>query len=249
MNRPCNISKKKGSSAANLQAQKSKQVESLKKIGAVEILRDQEYRVNVKQVIPPPLPPRRNQGTVGDLGLDQLTLGHSQITNILSEFPALKDMKLFELEELMSDEEKITEMVQKSQELIKFTQQLEELSSACVHLAKSNLSKKPDIDSLKQSIKEKNIELENLKVEFEKHCEHHMTLSDQYHPLHIQSNLKVAVMEADEESEIIAEQFLEKEIDVDEFLKKFMEKRTLCHLRRAKEEKLNHIILSPGLRF
>lgn len=39
----------------------------------------------------------------------------------------------------MSDEEKITEMVQKSQELIKFTQQREELSSACVHLASMNV--------------------------------------------------------------------------------------------------------------
>ena len=37
-----------------------------------------------------------------------------------------------------------------------------------------------------------------------------MTLTEQYHPSHIQTNLKVAVMEADEESENIAEKFLER---------------------------------------
>ena len=39
-----------------------------------------------------------------------------------------------------------------------------------------------------------------------------MKLSEQYHPSNIQTNLKVAVMEADEESENIAEKFLESKL-------------------------------------
>lgn len=57
----------------------------------------------------------------------------------------------------------------------------------------------------------KSAELDNLKIEFENHCERHMSLSDEYHPSHIQTNLKVAVMEADEESEVVAEKFLDSE--------------------------------------
>ncbi|KAH9508254.1 Vacuolar protein sorting-associated protein 37A [Bulinus truncatus] len=363
MNRIFGGGKLKGQSATNLQNQRAKQIESLKKIGALEILRDTEYRVIYQQgsthlsllinlppqfpsekpvltvqpavthpwvdmqmkvigcpninnfsihsdlgqavhavleefkkvppaivpqhyilgsnnptigpavtkpggalpsypglnvcpypgsqpnAIPPPLPPRRPPAPVGDVGMDQLTLGPIHLQNLLAEFPALKDMKLHELEELTTDDEKITEMIQKVPDLVKFVQQLENLTPVCVQLAQSNLSKKTEIENLKKLLIVKNTELENLKAEFENHCERHMSLSDMYHPSHIQTNLKVAVMEADEESEIIAERFLEKELDVDEFLKSFMEKRTLCHLRRAKEEKLNQIIISQGLRY
>ncbi|XP_055895539.1 vacuolar protein sorting-associated protein 37A-like [Biomphalaria glabrata] len=207
------------------------------------------YPGSQPSAIPPPLPPRRPPSGVGDLGLDQLTLGSIEVAKILSEFPALKDMKIHELNELSEDEDKIMEMIQKAPDLGKFIQQREALASTCVQLAQSNLSKKSEIENLRKILLAKSAELDNLKIEFENHCERHMSLSDEYHPSHIQTNLKVAVMEADEESEVVAEKFLDKELDVDEFLKSFMEKRTLCHLRRAKEEKLNQIILSQGLRY
>uniref|UniRef100_A0A0B6ZEB2 VPS37 C-terminal domain-containing protein n=1 Tax=Arion vulgaris TaxID=1028688 RepID=A0A0B6ZEB2_9EUPU len=365
MNRLFGGGKHKGPSATNLQAQKSKQIDSLRRVGAIEIIRDVEYRVIFQQgsinltiiinlsahfpsekpaltvqpavshpwvdaqmkivgcaninnfsmhsdlgqavqavleefkklppvvvpqhyilgfnnptigsavvppqapmssysgqpsypfpgsqphVIPPPLPPRRPpiSGAAGEVGSESLAMGSFSVPNILSEFPKLKDMKLYELQDLMEDEDKISEIVQKVPDLVKFVQKRESLSSECVQLARTNLSKKPEIESLKQSVIEKNAELETLQAEFENHCERHMTLSDQYHPSHIQTNLKVAVMEADEESERVAEKFLEKELDIDEFMRSFMEKRTLCHLRRAKEEKLNQIIMSQCLNF
>ncbi|CAG5128487.1 unnamed protein product [Candidula unifasciata] len=365
MNRLFGGGKNKGPSATNLQAQKSKQIESLRKVGAVEIIRDVEYRVIFHQgsasltilinlpsqfpsekpvitvqpavthpwvdsqmkvvgcpninnfsmhsdlgqavqavleefkktppaivpqhyilgfnnptigsavtpsqpplasypgqpsypfpgsqphVVPPPLPPRRAPalGAAGEMGSESSALGSFSVPNILSEFPALKDMKLYELQELMEDEDKITEMVQKVPDLVKFVQKRESLSSECVQLAKANLSKKPEIECLKETVIKKNAELDQLQADFENLCEHHLTLSDQFHPSHIQTNLKVAVMEADEESEKIAEQFLDQEMDVDEFMRSFLDKRTLCHLRRAKEEKLNQIIMSQGLHF
>lgn len=49
-----------------------------------------------------------------------------------------------------------------------------------------------------------------MKSDFEKDSERHLALSEQYHPTNIQTNLKVAVMEADEESEKIAESFLDR---------------------------------------
>lgn len=198
--------------------------------------------------VPPPLPPRRPPMPANESVTDS-TPANFCVPNILNEFPLLNDLKIFELQELAEDEDRIHEMVQKVPDLVSFIQKREDLSSTCVQLAQSNLLMKPKIESLKNEVMEKNSEFDSLKIDFEDHCQKHIALSEQYHPSHIQTNLKVAVMEADEESENIAEKFLEKDIDVDEFVKTFMEKRTLCYLRRAKEEKLNHIALSQGHRY
>ncbi|GFR90672.1 vacuolar protein sorting-associated protein 37A-like [Elysia marginata] len=207
------------------------------------------FQGNQVSPVPPPLPPRRPPMPANESVANSTPAATFAVPNILSEFPMLNDLKIFELQELADDEDRIHEMVQKVPNLVDFMQQREDLSSTCVQLAQSNLLLKPKIESLKSEVVEKNSELDRIKTDFEQHCQKHMTLSEQYHPSHIQTNLKVAVMEADEESENIAEKFLEKDIDVDEFVKTFMEKRTLCYLRRAKEEKLNQIALSQGHRF
>lgn len=50
--------------------------------------------------------------------------------------------------------------------------------------------------------------LESGKQGFERDCERHLSLLDQFSPSNIQTNLKVAVMEAEEETERIAEDFM-----------------------------------------
>ena len=54
-------------------------------------------------------------------------------------------------------------------------------------------------------------EFDHLRTEFEGNQEKQLSLMDQYHPTVIQNNLKVAILEADEESEKIAEEFLDSE--------------------------------------
>ena len=51
-------------------------------------------------------------------------------------------------------------------------------------------------------------------------------------------------MEADEESETMAESFLEGQLPLDEFLKNYKSKRKLSHARKAAEEKLGQLIYS-----
>jgi len=57
----------------------------------------------------------------------------------------------------------------------------------------------------------------------------------------IRTQLEIAAAEAEEESEAIADEFLSKKITPEEFIQKFLEKRKLCHSRRAKEEKIRHL--------
>lgn len=52
---------------------------------------------------------------------------------------------------------------------------------------------------------------DELKRGFEAKCNQHMMLSEQFRPSYIQTNLKVAILQAEEESENIMEDFLNSE--------------------------------------
>lgn len=58
--------------------------------------------------------------------------------------------------------------------------------------------------------------------------------------------LQTAAAESEEESEGIFNKFLDKELQVDGFLEKFMESRKVMHLRRLKAEKMNELIRKGG---
>lgn len=353
------VNKAKAPSATNLQIQKTKQIESLKKVSAIEILRDVEYRVvlrqgtnNITLIIaltaqfpqekpiitvtppvthpwiepvtfritgcsginnfsmhsdlgmvvqtileefrknspqlvqalqgppaypggpppgyappsychsgsesypatglagPPPVPPRHLSGSLSNGALE--TAGENDnfpdftMPNIMKAFPLLKDKKLMELQELVEDDQLLLEMLQNLPELQSFEEKREGLSEKCVYLAQNNLSQKPKIKEIKEEVVEKMTLYDELRGSYETECDRHMTLSEQFRPSHIQTNLKVAIMQAEEESEIIMEEFLNRKLDIEEFMQQFIEKRKLCHLRKAKEEKLSNIILSQG---
>ncbi|XP_071663646.1 vacuolar protein sorting-associated protein 37A isoform X2 [Patagioenas fasciata] len=85
-------------------------------------------------------------------------------------------------------------------------------------------------------------QLTQMKAAFEKKMQRQHELSESCSPSALQARLKVAAHEAEEESDTIAEDFLEGKTEIDDFLSSFMEKRTLCHCRRAKEEKLQQAI-------
>lgn len=57
-----------------------------------------------------------------------------------------------------------------------------------------------------------------------------------------QEQLRLASRKADENSEKIAEQFLNGEMDVDKFISSYIRNRTIHHTRKTKEEKLTQQI-------
>uniref|UniRef100_A0A8C2W8F2 VPS37A subunit of ESCRT-I n=1 Tax=Cyclopterus lumpus TaxID=8103 RepID=A0A8C2W8F2_CYCLU len=89
-------------------------------------------------------------------------------------------------------------------------------------------------------------QLTQMKLAFETRMQRQHDLSESCSLSTLQARLKVAAHQAEEESEETAENFLEGRADIDEFLTSFMEKRTLCHSRRAKEEKLQQSINTHG---
>ncbi|PVD34307.1 hypothetical protein C0Q70_05578 [Pomacea canaliculata] len=181
---------------------------------------------------PPPVPPRHPtaSATTPQSDSDKVVqdldgFRDFAMPNIIKAFPQLKDKKLFELQELMENDEQLLEMLQGLPELINFAEKREELSERCVLLARTNLSDKPKIEEIKNEIIEKMAELDGMKQAFEASCEQHLALSEQFRPSNIQTNLKVAILQAEEESENIVDDFLNRKMDVEDFTQKFIEKR------------------------
>lgn len=54
--------------------------------------------------------------------------------------------------------------------------------------------------------------------------------------------LQSATLQAEEESENLAEKFLEKVLDVDMFVEEFQQRRKLAHLRKVKADKMKELV-------
>ncbi|XP_064411329.1 vacuolar protein sorting-associated protein 37A-like [Latimeria chalumnae] len=118
----------------------------------------------------------------------------------------------------------------------------DDLVKSIEKLAKMNLLLEPKLEAQRQDLLEKYEHLNDTKTAFEKKIQQQHELSESCSLSTMQARLKVAAHQAEEESDTIADEFLEGKVEIDDFLSSFMEKRTLCHCRRAKEEKLQQTI-------
>lgn len=91
---------------------------------------------------------------------------------------------------------------------------------------------------LQADIEERVEEVSKLAFENERLSGVYQTYSDKYSPKNIKDQLKLFAKEADDESEKLADSFLNGEIDVDRFVTRYLQTRALSHIRKTKEEKL-----------
>ncbi|WAQ97910.1 VP37A-like protein [Mya arenaria] len=163
----------------------------------------------------------------GTLDIDQPAISDFSQLDIMSTFPELKQKSHSELLELVNEEDEVLEVIQGLPQVTQVVQQRENMAAKCTQLAKDNLAKKPVIEDLKSRLREKFSELESVQREFETSQERHVQLLEQYDPSIIHNNLKVAILEAEEESDRVVDEFIDKNINVDDFISKFLEKRTV----------------------
>lgn len=182
---------------------------------------------------------------IGDLqaGLN----GHLyKMPEIPDSFPELCDKNLTQLSDMSENEDVLLEFFVTLPQLKEVTSDKENLVTSIVNMAKKNLQMEPQLESKRQEVLCKYEQLTQMKSAFETKMQRQHELSDSCSLSTLQARLKVAAHQAEEESEETAENFLEGRTDIDEFLTSFMEKRTLCHSRRAKEEKLQQSINTLG---
>ncbi|XP_061625377.1 vacuolar protein sorting-associated protein 37A isoform X7 [Phyllopteryx taeniolatus] len=178
---------------------------------------------------------------VGDIqaGLN----GHMyQMPEIPESFPELCDLNLTQLSDMSENEDVLLRFFVTLPQFKQITSDKEELVTNIVDMAKRNLQMEPQLEGKRQEIIYKFEQLTQLKSAFETKMQKQHDLSESCSLSTLQARLKVAAHQAEEDSEETAENFLEGRTDIDEFLTNFMEKRTLCHSRRAKEEKLQQSI-------
>uniref|UniRef100_A0A3Q2EIK0 VPS37A subunit of ESCRT-I n=1 Tax=Cyprinodon variegatus TaxID=28743 RepID=A0A3Q2EIK0_CYPVA len=173
--------------------------------------------------------------------------GHMyKMPEIPESFPELCDKTLTQLSDMSENEDVLLEFFVSLPQLKQVTSDKEELVNSIVEMAKKNLHMEPQLEGKRQEMLYKFEQLTQMKSAFETKMQRQHELSESCSLSTLQARLKVAAHQAEEESEETAENFLEGRIDIDEFLTSFMEKRTLCHSRRAKEEKLQQSINTHG---
>uniref|UniRef100_A0A8P4G0K7 VPS37A subunit of ESCRT-I n=1 Tax=Dicentrarchus labrax TaxID=13489 RepID=A0A8P4G0K7_DICLA len=214
----------------------------------------QAFHYGARHMGPSHTAPAAPYGLISDLPLPVPT-GDSQaglnghmykMPEIPESFPELCDMNLTQLSEMSENEDVLLEFFVSLPQLKQVTSDKEELVTNIVDMAKKNLQMEPQLEGKRQEMLYKYEQLTQMKSAFETRMQRQHELSESCSLSTLQARLKVAAHQAEEESEETAENFLEGRTDIDEFLSSFMEKRTLCHSRRAKEEKLQQSINTHG---
>ncbi|KAG5285762.1 hypothetical protein AALO_G00007170 [Alosa alosa] len=173
--------------------------------------------------------------------------GHMyKMPEIPESFAELAEISLSQLKDMSDKEDVLLEFFVSLPQLKQVTSDKEELVNNIVAVAKKNLQLEPQLEGKRQEMLFKYEQLTQMKSNFETKMQRQHELSESCSLSALQARLKVAAHQAEEESEETAESFLEGKTEIDDFLTNFMEKRTLCHCRRAKEEKLQQSISTHG---
>jgi len=162
---------------------------------------------------------------------------------------AIQSMSRDQLQELLDEPSKLDDYVKSLQQIRVLYNKKEEQMAANKSLATFNLSKEPELQAKKADLVAKRQEAQELIRQLQQSKEKLESKTggggpgaqsrclDDLHDL-----LKVACSQAEQESDQIAEDFLDNKIEsVEQFLEQFMEKRKLYHLRNVKRNKFEEI--------
>lgn len=155
-------------------------------------------------------------------------------------FPELNECSIDELQDILDNTDLQDKLLEASPVIVELELETEELMTSIAEIAQENISKQQKLDDLKTEVVDRISTIVQMKMNFEEMNRKHKQLSEMYDPYRIRDFLKEAVLKADEESELIAEQFLTGKMPVEAFVTRFAEKRALGQARRAREERLCH---------
>ncbi|XP_056602714.1 VPS37B subunit of ESCRT-I a [Triplophysa dalaica] len=157
--------------------------------------------------------------------------------NNLSSYP------LVQLNELLEDDEKLNKMIIDMEEIKDVQQNKEKTLATNRILAEQNLELQPRLDHQKNELTKR---YRCLQEQFEAYQLRKSTLD------HMSGNTSLdtllALLQAEgakieEETENMADSFLDGEAPLDTFIDEYQSKRKLAHLRRVKIEKLQEMVL------
>lgn len=155
-------------------------------------------------------------------------------------FPELNNMTIEELKKLNCNDEKIDELLEQHSQLKDIDSAVEDTIDWVEKTAAANLVKEDELKQLQNEVRSKVETVKELKARYDQLLRKYNNLSEIYTPDHIKECLQKSADDSHEKSEKIAEDFLNRKIDVERFLSTYIECRKLGQARRTKEEKLAH---------
>ncbi|XP_072041009.1 vacuolar protein sorting-associated protein 37A-like [Amphiura filiformis] len=161
----------------------------------------------------------------------------------------LGNKSMQELQELYENEAKVMDIVKESAQVKQMLHDRTKLYDDCEQLSGTNLSYKPVIEKKKDELLQKVQDRNDMKNKFDFNSLQQQSNSERFLPENILDNLRVSAAEAEHDSEKLADNFLEGKVPIDDFLKQYTDLRKTLHLKKAKEEKLDHMIQKNAIRY
>ncbi|KAK1175937.1 vacuolar protein sorting-associated protein 37A-like isoform X1 [Acipenser oxyrinchus oxyrinchus] len=177
--------------------------------------------------------------------------GHTyKMPEIPETFQELSELSILQLKDMNEQEDVLLEYFVCLPQLKQVTSDKDEMVKNIIEMAKNNLQLEPQLEGKRQDVLYKYEQVTQLKSAFETKMQRQHELSESCSLSALQARLKVAAHQAEEESEDIAEDFLEGKVEIEDFLTNFMEKRTVlmlaCQCSSQLDEK--HILFSMTTR-
>ncbi|OWK17508.1 hypothetical protein Celaphus_00013452, partial [Cervus elaphus hippelaphus] len=157
----------------------------------------------------------------------------------------LKDKTLEELEEMQNDPEAIDRLAQDSPEVQDLQLEREMALATNRSLAERKLEFQGPLEISRSNLSDKYQELRTLVERCQEQKAKLEKFSSALQLGTLLDLLQIESMKIEEESEAMAEKFLEGEVPLDTFLENFSSMRTLSHLRRVRVEKLQDALPLP----
>lgn len=160
-------------------------------------------------------------------------------------YPAMaliQHLSTSELKEVLNNESKIEELIKNLQQVKNAESEKEMVVVSNKSLAEFNLSQQPELDKLCRQLSEMYREAKELKDEAEENKQKLDEASKQISLDTTLALLQTLSAQTEEDTEKLAETFLDGDLTVEAFLDEFSEKRKLSHLRRIKSEKMAELL-------
>ncbi|KFQ56036.1 Vacuolar protein sorting-associated protein 37C, partial [Nestor notabilis] len=154
----------------------------------------------------------------------------------------LRNRTVEELQELQENTEEIERLALESQEVQELQLEREMSLAANRSLAEQNLKFQAPLETGRSDLSSKYEELQKLAQRCQEQRAKLEKFSAALNPQTLLDLLQVESQKIEEESEQMAEKFLEGEVPLDTFLEQFSIMRKLSHLRRVRVEKLQEIL-------
>lgn len=178
--------------------------------------------------------------------VDQQRSTTSTKSNVELMFPELNNLTVEELQELNENDEYLNDYVQDIEVVRNLNDELDSLMCQVEALASENMLKETKLEEFKSRLTENHTKFRSLGIEYENLNHQYNDKSKEFTPQHIKELLQIASSTADQECEHQVDDFLNRKVDTQTFILRYMETKKLSAMRKAKEERLSHQLSALG---